>query len=79
MDTSTITAVIEAVNSISGTTGVVASRFGDQLELRAEDGRNIAIAATTNASALGLAGVTIGAGTQGTEISYFGTVTLESD
>jgi hypothetical protein len=58
MDTTSITGVIEGINSISGTTGVKAFRFGDQLELRAEDGRNIAIAADTGAAALGLSGVT---------------------
>ncbi len=56
-------AVIDAINERSGMTGVVASAFGDGIELRAEDGRNIVIAATTAAANFGLTGVSIGTGT----------------
>ena len=55
--------VIESFNEVAGRTGVTARRFGEGLELRAEDGRNIAIgvmsAGGLSAATLGLTGVTI--------------------
>lgn len=43
------TAAIEAINLISGQTGVVASANGVSITLTAADGRNISVAVTTNA------------------------------
>jgi flagellin len=71
--------VVDSFNEVSGQTGVVAKVYGTALELRAEDGRNISIAATnaTNAN-LGLNGVTIG-GNAASQVTYYSTVQLESD
>ena len=72
-------AVIDAVNERSGMTGVVASAWGDGIELRAEDGRNIIIAASTAAANLGLSGVTIGSGTTvSSGIVHYASVSLSS-
>ena len=74
-------AVIDAINERSGMTGVVASAWGDGIELRAEDGRNIIIASdASTAATLGLTGVTIGSGTtvNDGEIHY-ASVSLTSD
>ncbi len=80
VNTSDIQNVIDTINEYSGVTGVKASLYGDGLELRAEDGRNIAIGATTSASAFGLTGVTIGAaGTAAGSITFYSTVKLQSE
>ena len=76
-------AVIDAINEKTGQTGVVASAYGDGIELRAEDGRNISIASDVSAVSLGLSGVSIGAGTTGSVASadaktFFASVTLSS-
>jgi flagellin len=80
-------AVIESINQYSGRTGVVAKEYGEGLELVAEDGRNIVIAATTNLSSanLGLGSVTIGTGSSATAVSagqgvaFYASVSLTSD
>ena len=76
---STRNAVIDAINERSGMTGVVASAWGDGVELRAEDGRNIVIAGNTSAASFGLAGVTIGSGTAVTDGTvHYASVSLSS-
>jgi len=78
-DTRDIQNVIDSVNEVSGRTGVIASRFGEGLELMAADGRNIALAVTqNNAAALGLTGVTLGSNSA-SQVVYYSTVKLESD
>ena len=78
--------VIESINAVSGQTGVVAREFGQGIELVAEDGRNIALTLSTGISAgnLGLAGVTIGAGsaaavTADSTVTFYSSVSLTSD
>jgi flagellin len=78
--------VIESINRYSGTTGVVAKEYGEGLELIAEDGRNIVIAATTNLSSanLGLGSVTLGTGgatsvSAGQGVAFYASVSLTSD
>ncbi len=73
--------VIDAFNEKSGQTGVVASRFGDALELRAADGRNISIGSTFQSSAanLGLGGLTLNGNSASSATTYYATVQLSSD
>jgi flagellin len=78
--------VLVAINKYSGQTGVVASGWGDGVQLTAEDGRNISIASdATDAAALGLTGQAIGTeGTAGSAaagepVTYYANVHLESD
>ncbi len=73
--------VIDAFNEKSGQTGVIASRFGDALELRAEDGRNISIGSTFQSTAanLGLGGVTLTSNSAASATTYYATVQLSSD
>jgi len=71
--------VVDAFNEVSGQTGVSARVYGTALELRAEDGRNIAIAATNATAAnLGLNGLDIG-GSSSSLVTYYSSVQLESD
>lgn len=79
-DVSDLQNVIDSFNEVAGQTGVVASRFGDALQLTAEDGRNISIGASlaTNAN-LGLGNVTIGAQAAASATTYYSTVKLSSD
>ena len=73
-------AVIDAINERSGMTGVVASAWGDGVELRAEDGRNIIVASDASAATLGLTGVTIGSGTSvSSGVVHYASVSLSSD
>ncbi len=72
--------VINGINEKTGQTGVVATKFGDGIELRAADGRNILISSNTGAAALGLTGVSIGTGTSaGVAQAYYASVSLSSD
>jgi flagellin len=78
IDTSDINNVIDTFNEYSGQTGVVASRFGDALELRAEDGRNISIGVSVaSASNLGLGGLTMSTNQSAT--THYATVALKSE
>jgi len=71
--------VIDTINEQQGQTGVVASRYGDGLELRAIDGRNITIGAESVAS-FGLTGVTMGTTATATgAMTFYSTVALQSD
>jgi len=72
--------VIDAINEKTGQTGVVARAWGEGIELRAEDGRNIVIAGNTAAAAFGLTGVTIGSGSSVTAgVVHYASVSLTSD
>ena len=72
-------AVIDAINEKQGQTGVVATAFGDGIELRAADGRNISIGSTVSARSLGLSGVTIGTSADSAAAStHFASVVLSS-
>jgi flagellin len=77
--------IIDTINEYQGLTGVVASRFGDGLELRAADGRNISIGTdAASAGFLGLAGLSVGgnigdAATSADALVWYSTVSLESD
>jgi len=79
---STLDDVINAINAYQGQTGVVASAWGEGLQLVAADGRNISIAVdgAGGADAIGLTGVTVGSGaTEGDADTYYASVRLESD
>ena len=70
--------VLSTLNAHSGETGVVASAYGDGVQLVAADGRNISIGLDTGgAGALGLTGVTLG--TDAAPTTYYAGVTLSSD
>ncbi|MFC3149999.1 flagellin [Litoribrevibacter euphylliae] len=78
---------VDAINSISGQTGVVAVDAGDGIELRAADGRNITVesnqanGATNAFDATGLAlpdTVAANAGVNGAGYTFTSTVRLES-
>ena len=72
--------VIDSINSYSGQTGVVASAFGDGVQLVAADGRNISLSTSSTASAanFGLSGVAMGT-TATAAVAYYSQVTLTSD
>ena len=71
--------VIDSINQNSGQTGVVASAFGDGIEYRAADGRNITIGSSATAANLGLSGITIGtAETSALSLTYYSQVQLSS-
>jgi len=76
----TVDQVIDRFNEFSGQTGVVASRFGEGMQLEAVDGRNIVIGSSAAAAALGLTAVTIGASGKGTSANaYVASVQLSSN
>jgi flagellin len=76
----TLNGVIDSVNRYSGLTGVVASQWGNGMQLTAADGRNISIGSTAGVAQLGLTDVTIGtAGTATASVTYTSNVTLSSD
>jgi flagellin len=80
VNTKTITGVIDSINSYSGQTGVVASQWGEGLQLVAADGRNIVLGTSAAAAAVGLGGVTLGAFSNGSGAATFlGSVQLKSD
>jgi flagellin len=72
-------AVIDSFNDVSDRTGVVASAWGEGIELRAVDGRNISIGSVTAAN-IGLTGIGIGsAAGSATAVTYYSQVTMQSD
>ena len=86
VNTSTRNGVIDSINSYSSQTGVVASAFGEGVQLVAADGRNISLATKSagTAAAFGLTGVTVTvsatATTTGVSAStYYSQVALVSD
>ncbi len=70
---------VDAINNISGQTGVLAVDTGDGIELRAEDGRNISIQQDT-AGLFASVGIQDGTGANTADQSsvYLGTVRLEA-
>lgn len=58
VNTTTRDGVLDSINDKSSQTGVVASAWGDGIQLTAADGRNIAIATTGTVAQLGLTGIT---------------------
>jgi flagellin len=72
--------VLDSFNANSTNTGVVASAWGDGIQLTAVDGRNISIASSAGAASLGLAGVTIGSDGTAADgaATYISQVTLTS-
>jgi len=77
----TVDQVIDRFNEYSTQTGVVASRFGDGMQLEAKDGRTIVLGSSASAANLGLTGViAVGASGVGTAArSYLASVQLSSD
>jgi flagellin len=73
--------VVDQFNEYTGQTGVVASAWGEGIELRAADGRNIYLSvATATAATVGLAGVAVaGDGDSATAAAFFASVKLTSD
>jgi flagellin len=67
--------VLNELNAYSGQTGVVATDSGSGIALTAADGRNITIATSGNAAALGLDGTSVSS----TSTTFFGKVSLTSD
>jgi flagellin len=75
-------AVMDRINEVSGRTGVTAVAYGEAIELRAADGRNISIGtdSTLDASKIGLSGVTLGVlATTAGAVTHFAAVALSSD
>jgi len=71
--------LIDSYNAVSDRTGVVASAWGDGVELRATDGRNISIGSVSNAN-IGLTGITIGsAAASANAMTFYSQVTMQSD
>jgi len=70
--------LIDSINSYSSRTGVVASAWGDSVQLTAADGRNISMTGTAGATLL--AGITMGAdsNTASTYVTNYSQVTLSS-
>ena len=86
MNSTTRDGVINAVNLVSGQTGVVASANGDAITYTAADGRNISIGlgSTISASNVGLGGQTLTSSTsivpsQTSAVTFYSTVQLSSD
>jgi len=81
VNTTTRNGVVDSINSYATLTGVVASAFGEGVQLTAADGRNISIGTTTGNTAgmLGLTGITIGLTTAGASTAFYSQVTLSSD
>jgi len=82
--------IVSMINQYSGQTGVIASAFGEAMQLEAADGRNISISVTGGdagtsmtaaAAAVGLAGVKMGdaADTGTSDVTYYSSVSLQSD
>lgn len=80
VNTKTLNGLIDSINAYSGQTGVVASQWGEGLQLTAADGRNISLGSSVSAVNLGLGSATIGATSDGTAaVTWVGTVQLVSD
>jgi len=79
VNTDTRNGVIDSLNAAAAQTGVVASAFGDGVQLIAADGRNISLASTKSAAIFGLSGVGITTATAALATTYYSTVSLSSD
>jgi len=77
----TVDQVVDRFNEYSTQTGVVASRYGDGMQLEAADGRTIILGSSASNAGLGLTGATtIGTSGLGTSTAAFiSTVQLSSD
>jgi len=80
VNSTTRNGVIDTINNYANLTGVTASAWGDGIEYKAADGRNISIAATAGAASFGLTNITIGtsSSTSGAALTYMAQVTLSS-
>jgi flagellin len=78
VNSTTRNGVVDAINAYSGTTGVVASAFGDAVQLVAADGRNISLGSAGTNGQFGLGGVTLGAAAA-TATTFYSQVTLSSN
>ncbi len=79
VNNNTVNGVIDSINRYSGLTGVVASQWGQGMQLTAADGRNISLSTSATNAALGLTGVTIATGgTAAGATTYTSEVTLSS-
>ena len=76
VNTQTRNGVIDSINAYSSKTGVVASAFGDAIQLVAADGRNIELGTGGTVANFGLGGV--GVGTAAAPNTYYSQVTLNS-
>lgn len=76
INNSTRNGVMDSLNAYSKLTGVVATAWGDGVQLTAADGRNISIASSAGAAAIGLTDVAIGS--DGTSGNTTGTATYTS-
>ena len=86
VNTTTRNGVVDSINAASSQTGVVASAFGEGVQLTAADGRNISLATKSAGAAagFGLTGITVAvaadAATTGVSATtYYSQVTLVSD
>ena len=76
----TVDQAVDRFNEFSTQTGVVASRFGDGMQLEAVDGRTIIIGSSATAASMGLGDITIGSSGAGTSANaYVSSVQLSSD
>ena len=69
--------VIDSINDQTGKTGVVASAWGDGIQLTAADGRNIAVSTTTTVANLGLTGI-VSAATAASATTFISQVQLSA-
>jgi len=81
VNTTTRNGVLDSINAYANVTGVVASAYGEGVQLAAADGRNISLATTSGAAAnFGLTGLgfTTSGSTAATAVTYYSQVTLSS-
>jgi len=72
--------VLDGFNAVSGQTGVEARAYGSGVELVAEDGRSIFIAAAAGSAAnLGLNGISVGDGSATSYVGHYASIVLSSD
>lgn len=86
VNTTTRNGVIDSLNAYSSQTGVVASAFGEGVQLTAADGRNISLATKSSGAntGFGLTGITVAAAADAattgvSATTYYSQVTLVSD
>jgi flagellin len=80
VDAVAVDQVIDRFNEYSSQTGVVASRWGDGMQLEAADGRTILLGSSATVAGLGLTGLAAIGGASGTgAAAYYSSVQLTSD
>lgn len=77
VNSTTRNGVVDSINAYSGTTGVVASAFGDAIQLVAADGRNIALGSAQTNGQFGLGQITLGAAAA-TATTFYSQVIMSS-